>query len=174
MSPNKSMIKHVLKYGIVFGIASIILSLSAYLLGYYTKQGTIHITILFLVTAGSIIMGLLKFKKNNNGYIRIGEALKIAIGISLIGGLIAILWKVLLLHVIDPTIIDQLKEDGFKRLTRTSTELTQEKIKRRIALTDKYTTPIIMIYTALIEDLINGVIFGLVGGLIIRNKKRIA
>lgn len=168
------MLKHILTYGIIFGIASIILSLSAYILGYYTKQGTIHTTILFLVTAGSIIIGLLKFKKNNNGYISVGGALKIAIGISLLGGLIAILWKVLLLHVIDPTIIDQLKEDGFKRLIKTSTELTKEKIKRRVALTDKYTTPIIMVYMALIEDLINGVVIGIVGGLIIRKKKRVS
>lgn len=163
--------KYILKYGVLFGIASIIFSLTSYLTGNYTDQGVFHLIILFFITITSIIAGLLIFKKNNNGYMSLGEALKISIGISLLGGLMAILWKVLLIKVIDPEIITQIEDKQIKRIAKTATNFTQENIERKIAITRKYTSPIRMILIALAEDLINGILFGLIGGLIIRKKR---
>ncbi|WP_378172212.1 DUF4199 domain-containing protein [Aquimarina sp. SS2-1] len=163
--------KHILKYGILFGIASILFGVTTYLTGNYTKQGLIHLIILLVITLSSIMAGLLMFKKNNNGYISLGEALKISIGITLLGGFMAILWKVMLLNVIDPEIITQIEDKHIKRIAENSADFTQENIERKIAITKKYTSPLRMILIALAEDLFNGSLFGLIGGLIIRKKR---
>lgn len=162
--------KYIIKYGLIMGLASIILSLYIYLTGYYTKQGSIHRLLLFLIIVTSVLIGLITFKNNNN--ISLVEALKISIGISLLGGLIAILWKVLLIHAIDPGIIDQINEKHFRRLTENSLELTQNDIDRKLTITRTYTSPLILISIALNENLFWGLILGLIGGLIIRKKKR--
>ncbi|WP_299247971.1 DUF4199 domain-containing protein [uncultured Aquimarina sp.] len=164
--------RHILKYGVIFGIATIIYNLSFYFLDYSDNKFTItRLFILLFIITGSTLLGLLTFKKNNNNCISLKEALKISIGISLIGGLIAILWKILLIHVIDSGIIDQYKENNFKRLAESSLEFTQKDIDRRMAITKTYSSPLIMIYRRLVENLGNGIIFGLIIGLFVRKKK---
>lgn len=163
--------KHIIIYGLLFGIVSIIFSISNYLMGFYTKQGITHFFVLLFITVVSIMIGLIAFKKNNNNYISLIEAIKISIGISLLGGLIAILWKILLIHFIDPGIIDQINEKNFKKLAENSIELTKKDIESRTALTKKHISPLILTSMALVEDLGNGLIFGLIGGLIIRKKR---
>ena len=164
--------KYIIKYGLIMGVVSIILSLSIYLTGHYTKQSSIHSLLFFFIIVISIIIGLIAFKKNNNDYISLVEALKISIGISLLGGLIAIVWKVLLIHAIDPGIIDQINEKHFRRLTENSLELTQNDVDRKLAITRIYTSPLILISIALNENLFWGLILGLIGGLFIRKKKK--
>ncbi|WP_299438814.1 DUF4199 domain-containing protein [uncultured Aquimarina sp.] len=163
--------KYIIKYGIVLGIATVIFSFFIYLTGHYTEQNLFHAAIFFLITLSCIMTGLIAFKNNNDKYISLGEALKIGIGISLLGGLIAILWKILLIKVIDPGIIIQLENNHIKRIAEASSDFTQEQIDRKMALTRKSISPIRMITTALISDLLGGFLISLIGGLIIRKKR---
>ncbi len=170
---NKSISikKYILKYGILFGIASVILSFIIYKTGNYVKQNLFHSTILFFITITAIMIGLIIFKKKNKGYISLSEGLKIGIGISIIGGLIAVLWKILLLKVIDPEIINIITENHFKRIVENSTDFTQENLDKQIAIVQEYTSPFTMVWTALAEDLFVGFLLSLIGGLIIRKKR---
>ncbi len=99
------------------------------------------------------------------------QALKISIGISFIGGLILVLWEILLIQVIYPDIINQINERIFKKTAKTGIDLTQEDIQRKIASIKKNNSPMVIIPKALIEHLFNDFLFGLIGGLIIRKKK---
>lgn len=161
----------IIKFGVIFGIARIIFSLTSYLSGYYANQGLAHLIILFFITVISIVIGQLIFKKSNNGFISLREALKISIGISLLGGLMAVLWKVLLIKVIDPEIITQLEDNHIKRIAETSADFTQENIERTLAINKKHSSSWRMITKAIIEDLFYGFLFGLISGLIIRKKR---
>ncbi|WP_108803782.1 DUF4199 domain-containing protein [Aquimarina sp. Aq107] len=163
--------KYILTYGLLFGIASIILSFTFYLTGNYVKQNLLHSAILFSITVFFIIFGLLVFKKNNNGFISLIEALKIGIGIAILGGLMAVLWKIILLKQIDPNIINQFEDKQIKRIAEMSSDLTQKNIEEKIKITKKYTSPLRMTITALIEDTFVGFLLSLIGGLIIRKKR---
>ncbi|WP_405207460.1 DUF4199 domain-containing protein [Aquimarina sp. LLG6339-5] len=162
--------KYILKYGLFLGIISIIFSLLIYLTGFYTNQNLFHAFTFFLLILSSIILGLLAFKKKNE-FISIGEALKIGIGITVLGGILVVLWKILLMEVIDPEIITQIEDKHIKRIAETSNDFTQENIDRKIAITKKFTSPLIQIGIALIENLFIGFLFSLIGGLIIRKKR---
>ncbi len=115
--------------------------------------------------------GMVMFKKTNDNYISLGEALKIGTGIAILGGLLAILWNLLLIKVIDPNIITQLEEKNIKHIIDSGSDFTQENIEKQIAITRKYTSPLIQIGSAIAENLLLGIVFGLIGGLIIRKKR---
>ncbi|WP_299211919.1 DUF4199 domain-containing protein [uncultured Aquimarina sp.] len=170
-SKNIPMIKYTIKHGIFLGIAIIIFSLASYLAGSYIVQGWINLIVLLIVTVTSIMSGLLMFKKNNEGYISLGEALKIGIGITVLGGLIATLWEILFLKVIDPEIITQLEGNQIKKIAKEAKDFTLENMDRKIQLTNKIKSPIIMLVSALAEDIFIGFIFSLIGGLIMRRKR---
>ncbi|WP_298546074.1 DUF4199 domain-containing protein [uncultured Aquimarina sp.] len=165
------MIKHILNYSLIYGTGIIIFKFLIYLNGNYTKQNSFHVTILLLITASSIFGGMVMFKKTNDNYISLGEALKIGIGIAILGGLLAILWNLLLIKVIDPNIITQLEEKNIKHIIDSGSDFTQENIEKQIAITRKYTSPLIQIGSAITENLLLGIVFGLIGGLIIRKKR---
>ncbi|WP_298312547.1 DUF4199 domain-containing protein [uncultured Aquimarina sp.] len=114
---------------------------------------------------------MVMFKKTNDNYISLGEALKIGTGIAILGGLLAILWNLLLIKVIDPNIITQLEEKNIKHIIDSGSDFTQENIEKQIAITRKYTSPLIQIGSAIAENLLLGIVFGLIGGLIIRKKR---
>ncbi|MBW1295739.1 DUF4199 domain-containing protein [Aquimarina litoralis] len=172
--------KYIIKYGIILGVATIIHVLSFNFLK--ELENKLTITHLFVLTIGflillfitivSILLGLKAFKKNNDGYISLKEALKISIGIALIGGLIAMLCDILRIHVIDSGFIDQMNENNFKKLVENSTEITQKDIDRRMAITKRVNSPLIMISRSMAAHLCSGILFGLIFGLIIRKKKK--
>ena len=54
--------KHILKYGILFGITNIIFRFLTYIRGNYTKQGLFHLISLLFITIASITTGLMMFK----------------------------------------------------------------------------------------------------------------
>ncbi|WP_298311674.1 DUF4199 domain-containing protein [uncultured Aquimarina sp.] len=171
MKQRISIKTDILKFGLLQGITTIIYSFSIYVRGNFAKINTSHATIFLLILACWIMIGMIKFKKTNDNYISLGEALKIGIGITVFGGFLAILWKILLIHVIDPDIITQLEEKQINYMIKNSDDFTQENIDRRVALTRKYTSPLIQIGAAILESLFLGFIISLVGGFIIRKKK---
>ncbi|WP_299246559.1 DUF4199 domain-containing protein [uncultured Aquimarina sp.] len=162
---------YILKYGLLCGIATIIFNFLTYLSGNYTKQNLFHVTIFLLITSSSVILGMIMFKKANDNYINLREALKIGIAIAVIGGFLTILWKILLIKVIDPEIITQLEDKQIKLIAENSANFTQENIEKQIAITRKYSSPIIQIGANILENLLVGTVFGLIGGLIIRKKR---
>ncbi|MBQ4804113.1 DUF4199 domain-containing protein [Aquimarina sp. MMG015] len=163
--------KYVLIYGIVLGFSIITYSILTYLTGNYTVKNLFHYSILFLLTISSIITGLILFKKNNEGFISLGEALIIGIGITVFGGIIITLWEILLIRVIDPEIITQLEDKQIKKIAEKANDFTQENIERKIEITKKFTSPLIMFITAFLEDIIVGFTMSLITGLIIRKKR---
>ncbi len=99
------------------------------------------------------------------------EAIKIGIGITVIGGLIVTFWEIIVLKIIDPEIITQLEGNQIKKIAEKSKDFSQENIDRKIAITQKFTSPWIMLITALIEDIIVGFFLSLLVGLVIRKKR---
>ncbi|WP_298546073.1 DUF4199 domain-containing protein [uncultured Aquimarina sp.] len=171
MKQRISIKTHILKYGLVCGMVTIIFNFLTYLMGNYTKQNIFHAIIFLLITTSSIILGMIMFKKTNDNYISLGEALKTGIGIAILGGFLTIVWKILLIKVIDPDIITQLEEKHVKHIIDNSYDFSQENIEKQIAITRKYSSPLIQIVANIVENLFLGTVFGLIGGLIIRKKR---
>ncbi len=161
----------MLRYSFLYALIIIIISFLFYITGNYGKQRTLHF-ILLLITAISIFsISLIVFSLKNNGGISLSDALKIGVSVSVLGGLMPTFWEILLLEVIEPELISQLAERQFKRNLENKINLNQSQLKRKIELIKKVKSPAIMIAFALIEDLIVGFLFSLIGWLIIRKKR---
>ena len=171
--------KYILKYGGILGIATIIHILSYNFLKELGNKLTmtrlsiitIGLFVLLFIIIGSILLGLKAFKKNNDGYISLKEAIKISIGIALIGSLVAILWEILQTHVIDTGVINRYNENRFKRVIENSIEFTQKDIDRRMTIAKRMHSPLRIISRYMAGNLCSGIIIGLILGLFIRKKK---
>ena len=113
-------------------------------------------------------LGIQNFKKANGGYLKLGQALKIGAGILLIGGIISILYNVILVNYIDPDapskIMDARLGPALEEGKITQEQFDQQKQQGLDFWWMGY--PFILIFNVLI-----GLAIGLVAGLILKKNK---
>ena len=155
-------------YGLILGAVSVVFGVMLYLQDLHTSQ-SIGLMITGIVLAAIVtFLGVQNFKKANEGYLTIGQALKIGAGILLIAGIISILYQVVLVNYLDPDAPSKIMD---ARLGPSLEEgkITQEQFDQQKAQSIQYWWmgyPFILIFNVLI-----GLVLGLVFGLILKKNK---
>lgn len=135
MEENKpSTGKIALKYGIILGLIGIVFNLMLYSqdlhyqIDFKRLLFNIGIGLIFVVVG--TILAIKEFKKGNNGFVSLGQGLKMGVGLSLISGIIGIIFGLVLAHVIDP----EMQEKGFQFAVESMREagMTESQIDQRM------------------------------------------
>jgi uncharacterized membrane protein SpoIIM required for sporulation len=112
-----------------------------------------------------IFWGLLSFKKANDGYLKVGQALKLGAGIALIAGIIAVIYTIFLSNVLDPDFASKVLDARMAEAAQEQ-DMTPQQIEQGKEMGLKFWWigyPVILIF-----NIIMGLIIGLVGGLIFK------
>lgn len=160
----------VLNYGLLLGILTVIMGVIMYVTNAYLNPHWSFSIIGFLLLAVIISLGIKSYKTANNNYLSIGEALKVGIGISVIGGIIGAIWMFLLVNYIEPEYMSQLAEVQRETMTQMNPNMTQEQMDMAMEMNAKFNSPWILMAFSLIGNLFFGLIIALVAGLIMKNK----
>lgn len=98
----------MLNYGLMLGIATVIISVANYAFGNaYEPHWSVNIISLLLMIA-FITLGIKKVKESNSGLLTLGEGLKTGMGIALISGIIGIAYFLIFVNFIDPEFFNQI------------------------------------------------------------------
>ena len=162
--------KFVLNYGIMLGIISVIFGVIMYVTNVYLDPGIIYTLIGFLVLIVIISLGIKAFKSENGGYLSLGEALKVGIGVAVIGGIIAAVWSFVLMNYIEPDYMNQMMEVQREKMVEAQPDLTESQLDAAEEMTAKFASPIMVVAFSLIGNLFFGLIISLIAGLIMKNK----
>ncbi|WP_152287836.1 DUF4199 domain-containing protein [Flavicella marina] len=129
MSPKEISKSIILKYGLLLGAISVLMSVILYALDKHLEQNQAVgiISILFILAA--IILGIKTFSKF--GKLTFGEGLKIGIGIAVVGAIVITVYNYIFTSYIEPDFVNQLGEVQRKAM-ESSGELTTEQIDKRI------------------------------------------
>ena len=92
----------ILNYGLYLGLATVIMSLIKYAMGALYVQEYYTGVLGFIFIIAFIVLGIKKYKTNNGGFLSFGQAVKIGIGIAMIGGVISVIYLYLLSNFIEP------------------------------------------------------------------------
>ena len=157
--------KFSLNYGLILGGLAVIFGLMLYLSDAHTSQSPVNSIISIVMSVGVIFWGILNFRKANDGFPTIKEALKLGAGIALIAGIVTVLWTIFLSNVLDPDFPSKVMD---ARLAEVAEEanLTTEQLQQQKEMGLKFWWfgyPVI-----LIVNIIIGLVIGLVGGLIFK------
>ncbi|MEM1257905.1 MAG: DUF4199 domain-containing protein [Bacteroidota bacterium] len=160
--------KYALNYGLILGALSVAFSIMLFIQDAHTTRSPANQIISIVLMAGVILWGIYSFRKDNGGYLKLGEALKLGAGIALISGIVAIVYTLVLVNVLDPEFPTKIAE--LQRITdQESGVMSAEQIQQRYDGTINYfwfTYPFILIFSIIV-----GLILGLVGGLIFKKAK---
>ncbi len=162
--------KFVLNYGLLLGIVSVIFGVIMYVTNVYLDPGFIYSAIGFLVLVVIITLGIKAFKTENGGYLSLGEALKVGIGVAVIGGIITAVWSFVLMNYIEPEYINQIMDVQREKMVEMNPNMTDAQMESAMEISSKMGSPLMIMAFSLIGNLFFGLVISLIAGLIMKNK----
>lgn len=160
--------KYALNYGLILGALSVVFGVMLFILDAHTSREPSTMIISLVMTIGVIFWGVFEFRKANNGFLAIGQALKLGAGIGLIAAIIAIIWQLVLVEILDPDFPAKIMDLQTQELVA-SGELTPEQAAQQKEMGIKFFWfgyPV-----QLIMSIIVGLIVGLVAGLVFKRSQ---
>ncbi|WP_420322928.1 DUF4199 domain-containing protein [Flagellimonas sp.] len=161
--------KFSLNYGLILGLVSVAFSVMLYTQGLHYEMSTPIIIVSILISVVVIFLGINAFKKANGGYLKLGEALKIAVGIAVVSAIISLLYQYLLINFIEPDFMDKAMEIAKPQAFEKNPSMTEEQWEQAVEMQKKMgwlRYPIGLIISCLL-----GLIIGLISGLILKKDK---
>ena len=130
MSESKGTLKStVLNYGLIMGGLSVAFTLMLFFMDLHYQNSSIQQWTGLLIMAGSIVFGQLAYKQLNDGFISLGEGMKIGIGIVALGSSIGILYGLFQGYVLDPETMTKAMDYAINQAIDQNPELTDEMIE---------------------------------------------
>lgn len=161
----------IINYGLILGVASIFLSLGIYASGMdLINQPTWIKVVSYIIFIAAIIMGMLKFKALNNNFLSLGQAMKIGVGIALIGGLVSAVYTFIFFNFMEPDMITQIAVTAEEQMLEKNPEMSDEQIDTAMGITKMFMTPFMIATMTIIGSLFMGTIIALIGGLILKKE----
>lgn len=162
---------YMLKYGGLLGGVSVIFALMLFSLDLHYGQEPAANYVNYLITIAVLAFGIYTYRKDNEGFLSLGEALKIGLGISLISAVIAILYTGLLMHVLEPTFMEKASEIAKNKMIDENPEMTQEQLNMALDMMKKFQGFGVVSAFILIFSLFFGLLISLVSGLILKKAR---
>lgn len=162
--------KFALTYGLILGGINLIFIIMLYSMDmhYQNEWPTMVIGITLMIAV--IIVGMIQFKKANNGFMSFGQALKVGVGICLISGIIGIVVSQIMMNFIDPDMVAKATEFARNKMLE-ETALTVEQIDAQIEMGAKFQTPLMQVLFGLIINIVLGFVFSLIPALVLKKQE---
>ena len=167
------MKQYIYRYGIICGLVYVVLSMVSNLLG-ISQGGSSGMGILMWILSFGlsflvIFLGIKAFRDDvNSGYLTMGEAFKLGMGIALIAALITAAFVLLYNNVIDPEAVD--KAIAAQREAMEDRGMDDEAIDQAMSMTGFMRNPAILIAMTVFIQLIGGLIKSVISGAVLQNK----
>lgn len=171
VNQNSSLKSNIITYGIILGSISVVFQLMLFFLDMHYKNDSTAGIVALLITSGVLVYSFIVFKKNNEGFMTLSEALKIGLGVSLISAIIGIIYTQLLVNVLDPDTMQKSLELSIDNMRAQNPEIPQEALETARSIQEKMSSPLIFSAVQIIFSLFFGFIISLIGGLIVKKSR---
>ncbi|MDC1012776.1 DUF4199 domain-containing protein, partial [Flavobacteriaceae bacterium] len=97
----------IINFGLLLGGISVVFQLMLYFLDMHYKNDSNAGIVSLVIMIGVLVYAFIYFKKFNEGFLSLGEALKIGMGVALVSALVGVVYTQILMNFLDP---DTLKK----------------------------------------------------------------
>ena len=170
-NPTSSLKSHLLQYGILLGGISVIFNLMLFFLDMHYTQEPAAQWVNWFITISVTVLGIYNFKSTNGGYLSLGEALKLGLGIGVIAAFIAIAYTFVLLNYLDPDTIEKTMDITQNKLMDENPEISQDQLDQIIEMQKKFSGIGVISTVILVMSLVFGFIISLITGLILKRNR---
>ena len=167
-SINVSTKDVMIKYGILLGIIMLLFQVILYVTDNFLAPHWSLGILSFLIMVVIIVTRLKTFKKNNEGYLKLVQALKIGVGIAIISSIVGIIWTIILTQVLEPNYTELALGVVRDQIIEQYPDMTDTQIEQALSFQENFTKLGFMIPISIILSAFFGFIITLVSGLIMK------
>lgn len=158
----------MINYGLLLGFSGVLINLGLYATGTtYNPHWSVSL-IAVLVSIAILVMGLKKFKESNGGFLKLGDALKIGLGIALISGLIGVVYTLIFASYIEPNHWENTIAVAREQIIEAYPNFGEDQIESALGVSKMLANPGTASAMGIAASLIFGFIVALIGGLIMK------
>ncbi|MEH6617964.1 DUF4199 domain-containing protein [Maribacter arcticus] len=158
-------------YGIILGVLSIVFAFMLYVAGLQYEQSISLFIVNLSIMSGVIIFGIYKFREANGNLLTISEAIKVGIGIALVGTIIGVIYQMIFINFIEPDFIANMMEAQKMEMITQNPNMSQKEIDTAVSMMEKFSGPFLSAAIGLIGGLFLGLIISFIGGLILKKQE---
>ncbi|WP_282068368.1 DUF4199 domain-containing protein [Olleya namhaensis] len=155
-----------------YGLYYALFSIAIIIILYATKMekniviGTINV----LGTIAVFVLAIIAYKKSNNNYLSLGQALKVGLGTAALGGILIAIYTYLHYIYIQPEFIEVMREIQVVELQKQAESMSSEDADMAMGMLDFFSSPGFISTVSLIGSLIFGLIVSLITGLVLKSE----
>jgi len=168
MENQKTSAKQIMiNYGLLLAFVGIVISLINFSFGNVYKPHWSVQVISTIAIVVLVVLGIKKFKESNEGLLKLGEAIKIGLGITFIAAIISIIYFYLFANFIEPNFLHNIIEVNRQNLIDKMPDVSDEMLTKQAEMTQKY----FYVFTfggIIFFNLFLGFIISLISGLIMK------
>ena len=172
MENQKSSSKQImLNYGLILGFVGILINVAVFAMGQtYDPHWSVAVIGIAAMIA-IVVAGIKKVKELNNGFLSLGQALKVGLGIALISAIVGIIYTFIFTNYIEPEYYSRIIEVQQQTILDKYPNFSDEQIEMANANIEKFSGPAMGTAFALIGSLFIGFIIALIAGLIMKKSE---
>ena len=156
VAPSKNAI--ALRYGIIFGIISIVYSLILNITDLaFTNRALSWVSFIILIVA--IVLAMREFKQQNNNYMSYGQGLGIGTLVTTVSSFLGGVFTYIYVKFIDTGFIDKMREMQVAELEKKG--MNDDQIEQAVAMSEKMMTPGMIVVFAILGGLFFGFLLSL-------------
>ncbi len=162
--------KIMINYGVILGLISVVFGVIGYVMDSYLEPNWTLSIIGFIIFIIIVVIGQKSFRKENSGYLSLGQAIKIGLGIALISSLFSVIWQLVLSNVLVTDFAEQALELQRQAIIDSGRDFTPEQMEQSLEFSKNFSKPYITIPLQIIGGLFFGFIISLISGLVLKKE----
>ena len=166
VSPKQIMINN----GVLLGGISVLIGVILYATNNHVQPHWSYAVVGSLIFIAIVVLGIKKFKEANGGFLSLGQALKIGIGIALISALFGLAWQLLMTNVLDPDYADKILDVQREQFLERQPDMSQEQLDKTMEMVSGFSSPIFGAAVQILGGLFFGFIVSLIAGLVMKKE----
>ncbi|MBC3540755.1 DUF4199 domain-containing protein [Rufibacter sediminis] len=156
-----------IRYGVITAFISIIFSLILYVTGLHTNKGLSYASMIIPIIG--IVLAYNYFKKENGGFMSYGQGLGTGTIVTAVSGVLSGLFTYIYLKFVDPNVLEQIRNSSIEEMENKG--MSDEQIEQAVSMTEKFTTPEMMLVMGLIGAVILGFFLSLIIAAIMKRSR---
>ncbi|QXP59560.1 DUF4199 domain-containing protein [Olleya sp. HaHaR_3_96] len=165
---NTSIKPIATNYGLYYALFSIAVIVILYVTN--MQKNLVIGTINVLGTVAVFVLAIIAYKKTNNNYLTLGQALKVGLGTAAIGGILIALYTYLHYTYIQPEFIEAMRQVQIVELQKQAENMSSEDADLAMKMLDFFSSAGFISTVSIIGSLIFGLIVSLIAGLVLKSE----
>jgi hypothetical protein len=162
--------KFAMNYGVILGVIMILIGVITYVTGMALEGKQWPQWLYYIIFPVVIFYAISQFKKQNANVLSLGQAIKLGLVIAAISAIVYAIYILIFSYIIDPEFMGQMKEVVRDKMLE-APNATQEMVDQQMKVAEMFMSPLVGSALWIGLSMFFGLIWSLIGGLVMKKEQ---